>query len=258
MERVTRLAAFALVACQADRPPAPAAPAPPPPIAHDAAIASLPAIDAAVADDDPNPEHALIHDAFGGDPPAFPLLSPDGKLAALDLSLGLGMSSFSTYEVGLMNPQGAVVEHLVMVDHALADAMARNVATPAAAKRRMATVATAIKDRVATFTPFATVVDVVTVEAGGTLPLGSGKLAIETSETTGLDLRWLGDKGAVLHAKHVAVRPRQYSDRDGGRCGGVPKLESVWWDAARNRVLFAIVFPGHDSCQDEPLLWILF
>ena len=102
-------------------------------------------------------------------------------------------------------------------------------------------------------------VDFEAIQAGGeSVPLGTGKLAIATSETQGLDVRWLSDKGVVLHAKHVPIRPRQYTDRDGGRCGGEPKLDSVWWDEPRNRVLFAVVFPGHDSCEDEPPLWTLF
>ncbi len=54
------------------------------------------------------------------------------------------------------------------------------------------------------------------------------------------------------------TRPPQYTDREGGRCGGQPRLAGVWWDPPRHRALLRVIFPGRDRCEDEPALWLVW
>jgi hypothetical protein len=227
----------------------------------DAMLAS----DALVAGDVASPPADLVVEAFRGHPPALPMLSADGKLAAIDLSQGLGLSSFSSYEVGFLDPTGAVRERITVVDHALAAALAvdgnRAEGTPPMTipRQRLAKVAATITRRLATFTPFAKAVDFDAIErAAGKLALGGATLTFHADETTGLALRLTGASAAAVRSERVPVRPRQFTDRDGGRCGGQPKLIGVWWDPARHRALLQITFPGHDSCEDESLLWLFW
>jgi hypothetical protein len=242
-----------------------------PAAAHDAGSTATGGLDAALAGDpaaagDPGDRpDAVVAEAFHGHPPALPMLSADGKLAAIDLSMGLGLSSYSTYEVGLLDSAGAFVERIAVVDHALATAMARDGGrpdgTPAMAipKPRLAKAAAAVMRRLAGFTPFAGTVDLEAIErAGGNLAVGDATLSFHADEATGLALRLTGANGAVVRRDRVPVRRRQFTDRDGGRCGGQPRLIGVWWDPARHRALLEINFPGHDSCVDEPLLWLLW
>jgi len=207
----------------------------------------------------------LVVEAFRGHPPVLSMLSIDGKLAAMDVSRGLGLSSFSTYEVAFLDSTGTVRERITVVDHALAAALAaddnRAEGTPprTVPRQRLAKAAATITQRLATFTPFAKALDFGAIEhASGKLELGAAMLAFHADENTGLELRLVGSNGTAMRSERVPVRPRQFTDRDGGRCGGQPKLIGVWWDPARHRALLQINFPGHDSCEDEPLLWLLW
>lgn len=83
----------------------------------------MPAGDALVDDDVGSPSAAEVAEAFRGHPLALPMLSTDGKLAASDVSIGLGLRSFSTYEVAFLDSTGAVRGLITVVDHVLATAM---------------------------------------------------------------------------------------------------------------------------------------
>ncbi|HMG24474.1 MAG TPA: hypothetical protein VK607_24225 [Kofleriaceae bacterium] len=212
--------------------------------------------------DDPAAE-AMI-EAFGGHTPVLPLLSPDGALAAIDVSEGIGLSSYASYEVAFLAATGRVREHIAVVDRALARAVMTDAGRAAGApplaipRPRLARAAARVAQRLAGYTPFAQHFDVDAIgRADGTLALGDAALALR-DDGGGLELRLVGADGAVLHRDRVAVRARQFTDRDGGRCGGRPRLSGVWWDPARRRTLLAIIFPGHDSCEDEPVLWLLW
>ena len=204
-------------------------------------------------------------DAFHGRLPALPMVSADGKLAAIDVSEGLGMSSFHTYEVAFMDAGGRVRERIAVVDQALAEALmadARRADGKPAMKipaQRLARAAAKITQRLATFTPFAREFDVDAIgRAGDQLAFGGATLGIHADETAGLALQLVGNDGVVLHRERIPVRPRQFADRDGGRCGGQPRLTGVWWDPAHRRAALQIIFPGHDSCDDEPTLWLVW
>lgn len=256
-----------LVSCKGKE-PAPAIA--PPVIARDAAVAVVVAgpvdaaagvtIDAAIdaaEDDRVYPE--FIVTAFGGHLPRLPLLSADGKLAAIDVSHGLGLSSVSTYEVGLLRGQRSMSEHLVVIDLGLARRLLED-PPPAIPKQRLATAAAAITRRLAGFTPFATHVGFAAIQqSGGTLKLGTATLTFAQNDTDGLDLTWSpGPHSSHANGLRVPVIPRQYTDREGGRCGGVPKLAGVWWDQPRDRLLVEVIYPGHDTCQDEDPVWLVF
>jgi hypothetical protein len=219
----------------------------------------------AIADDGEPGVPAPELDAFGGRLPALPMLSADGQIAAIDVSEGLGMSSFHTYEVAFVAAGGRERERMAVVDRALAKAMmadaGRAGGKPAMKlpSQRLARAAAKITQRLATFTPFAREFDVDAIgRAGDQLALGSATLLIHADEAAGLELRLVGDGGAVLRRDRIPVRRRQFADRDGGRCGGQPRLTGVWWEPARRRAVLQIIFPGHDSCDDEPTLWLVW
>jgi hypothetical protein len=204
-------------------------------------------------------------EAFHGHLPALPLLSPDGKLVAIEVSEGLGPSSFHSYEVAFVEPGGRVRERIAVVDRALAEALAgdarRAGGRPAIQRptRRLAAAAARITARLAGFTPFARELDHDAIgSADGELALGGAVLAFHGHRTAGLELRLIGEGGAVLHRERVAVRPPQRTDREGGRCGGQPRLAGVWWDPPRRRALLLVIFPGRDACEDEPALWLVW
>ncbi len=204
-------------------------------------------------------------DAFHGHLPALPMLSPDGKVAAIDVSEGLGPSSFHTYEVALVEPGGRVRERIAVVDRALAEALASDAGRPDGQPpielptRRLALAAARVTARLAGFTPFAREFDHDAIgPADGELALGGAVLAFHGHPTAGLELRLIGADGAVLHRERVAVRPPQYADREGGRCGGQPRLAGVWWDPPRHRALLLVIFPGRDLCEDETALWLVW
>jgi hypothetical protein len=72
-----------------------------------------------------------------------------------------------------------------------------------------------------------------------------------------------GDRGARrasgrVSRERIPVRPPQSIDREGGRCGGQPRLAAVWWDPPRDRALLLVIFPGRDLCEDEPALWLVW
>lgn len=203
-------------------------------------------------------------EAFHGHVPALPMLSPDGKLVAIEVSEGLGPSSFHTYEVAFVEPGGRVRERIAVVDRALAEALAsdarRGDGRPAIQlpTQRLAVAATRITARLAGFTPFAREFDHDAIgRADGELALGGPVLAFHGHRTAGLELRLVSD-GAVLHRERIAVRPPQYTDREGGLCGGQPRLAGAWWDPPRRRALLLVIFPGRDLCEDEPALWLVW
>ena len=68
----------------------------------------------------------------------------------------------------------------------------------------------------------------------------------------------LTGSGGPGHHERVPVRPSQFTDREGGRCGGRPRLAGVWRDRPRRRVLLLVIFPGRDLCEDEPALWLVW
>lgn len=242
--------------------PAPVArPGAAPPAGMDAA----PRAGVAVADGDDELAPAPEVEAFHGRLPVLPMLSVDGKVAAIDASEGLGLSSFHSYEVAFVEAGGRVRERIAVVDRRLARALmadaSRADGTPAMKipTQRLARAAAKITQRLAAFTPFARELDSDAIgRAAGELALGGATLAFHGDPTTGLELRLVGADGAVLHRDRVPVRPRQFADRDGGRCGGQPRLAGVWWDPPRQRAALLIIFPGHDSCEDEPALWLVW
>jgi hypothetical protein len=202
-------------------------------------------------------------EAFHGHLPALPLLSPDGEVAAIDVSEGLGLSSFHTYEVAFLAEGSRARERIVVVDRALAKALAD--AGPVGGRamklptRRLASAAAKITQRLAGFTPFAREFDHDAIaRAGGSLSLDGAELQFHSDETAGLDLRLIGVDIRTEHHERVAVRPPQYTDREGGRCGGQPRLAGVWRDRPRRRVLLLVIFPGRDSCEDESPLWLVW
>jgi hypothetical protein len=204
-------------------------------------------------------------EAFHGQLPALPMLSPDGKVVAIDVSEGLGLSSFHSFEVAFVEAGGRVRERIAVVDRALAAALARDAARadgrPAIQlpTQRLAVAAARITARLAGFTPFARELDHDAIgRADGELALGGAALAFHGHRTAGLELRLIGADGAVLHRERIAVRPAQYTDREGGRCGGQPRLAGVWWDPPRRRALLLVIFPGRDLCEDEPALWLVW
>lgn len=208
------------------------------------------------------PDTAPEIDAFHGQVPALPMVSPDGKLVAIDVSEGLGLSSFHTYEVAFVEPGGRVRERITVVDRALAQALIDDAGRPDGQPARplptaqLARAAARITARLAGFTPFAREFDHDAIgRADGELALGGPVLAFHGHQTAGLELRLIGADGAVLHRERIAVRPPQYTDREGGRCGGQPRLAGVWWDPLRRRALLLVIFPGRDACEDEPALW---
>lgn len=192
----------------------------------------------------------VVTDAFAGHPPELPLLAPDGTQAAIDIGEGVGESGSRSYVVAIMKPGGAIVDRYTVVDLALA----RRLVTPdgvTVPADKLAAAAKKIVKRVDKFTPFASRIDWDAIEAAnGKLALGTSTLAFTSG--TGLVLRWHGK------TERIAARKRQFTDRDGGRCGGDPKLATVWWDASRDRVLMQVIFPGHDSCIDEPAVWLFW
>lgn len=259
------------VAVHSSAVPSDATPAPAPATVTDARPAATERPDDAMlagdarVDSEASPPADPVVEAFRGHPPALPMLSPDGKLAAIDASHGFGLSSYSTYEVAFLDSTETIRERITVVDHALATALmtdgTRAEGTPPMAipRQRLAKAAATITQRLATFTPFAKELGFDAIErAAGKLALGGTTLTFHEDETTGLELRLTGSNGAVVRRERVPVRPRQFTDRDGGRCGGQPKLSGVWWDPARHRELLQITFPGRDSCEDEPLLWLLW
>jgi hypothetical protein len=204
-------------------------------------------------------------EAFHGQVPALPMLSPDGKLVAIDVSEGLGLSSFHSYEVAFVEAGGRVRERIAVVDRALAAALASDAARAAGRPaiqlptRRLAVAAARITARLAGFTPFARELDHDAIgRADGELALGGAALAFHGHPTAGLELRLIGAGGAMLRRERIAVRPPQYTDREGGRCGGQPRLAGVWWDPPRRRALLLVIFPGRDLCEDEPALWLVW
>jgi hypothetical protein len=204
-------------------------------------------------------------EAFHGQLPVLPMLSPDGKVVAIDVSEGLGLSSFHSYEVAFVEAGGRVRERIAVVDRALAAALASDAARAGGRPeiqlptRRLAVAGARITARLAGFTPFARELDHDAIgRADGELALGGAALAFHGHRTAGLELRLIGADGAVLHRERIAVRPPQYIDREGGRCGGQPRLAGVWWDPPRRRALLLVIFPGRDLCEDEPALWLVW
>jgi hypothetical protein len=260
--------AAAVAACNGHDPRvAQAASAQPPVAALDATPVTMPgaAMDARGAGADvpgdelpPAPEV----EAFHGRLPALPMLSADGKVAAIDVSEGLGLSSFHTYEVALVEAGGRVRERIAVVDQALAEALRADASRAdgqppmTIPSQRLARAAAKLTERLAGFTPFARELDADAIgRAGGELALGGATLAFHGDPTAGLELRLVGADGAVLHQGRIPVRPPQFTDREGGRCGGQPRLAGAWWDPPRRRAALLIIFPGRDSCEDEPALW---
>lgn len=202
-------------------------------------------------------------EAFHGQLPSLPMLSPDGEIVAIDVSEGIGLSSFHTYEVAFLEAGGRVRERIAVVDRALAEALAddgraggRPIQLPT---RRLARAAAKITQRLAGFTPFAREYDHDAIaQGGGSLPLDGTELQFRADETGGLDLRIIGGDIRTGHHERVPVRPPQSTDRQGGRCGGRPRLAGAWWDWQRRRMLLLVIFPGRDLCEDEPPLWLVW
>src|SRR4051812_38103735 len=168
------------------------------------------------ADDGSDLPAAPEVEAFHGHLPALPMLSPDGKLVAIEVSEGLGLSSFHGYEVAFVEPGGRVRERIAVVDRALAEALASDArradGRPAIPlpTRRLAAAAARITARLSGFTPFARELDHDAIgQSDGELALGGATLAFHGHRTAGLELRLIGDHGAVLHRERVAVRPPQ-------------------------------------------------
>lgn len=202
-------------------------------------------------------------EAFHGRVPALPLVSPDGALVALDVSDGLGLSSFHTYEVAFVEPGGRERERIAVVDRALVEALMIHAAHARRRRfqlprQRLAQAAARITERLAAFTPFARELDADAIgRSGGELALGGATLGFR-GDATGLALRLVGADGAVLRGAWIAARPPEFADRDGGRCGGRPRLAGAWWDPPRRRAALLVIFPGRDACEDEPAQWLVW
>jgi hypothetical protein len=201
-------------------------------------------------------------EAFHGQLPELPVLSPDGEVTAIDASEGVGLSAFHTYEVVFLEQGGRERERIAVVDRALAEALAS--AGPVAGRpieiptRRLARAAAKISQRLAGFTPFAREFDHDAIaRAGGLLSLGGAELQFHADDS-GLELRLVGAEIRTGHHERIPVRPPQFTDREGGRCGGRPRLADVWWDRPRRRALLLVIFPGRDLCEDEPALWLVW
>ncbi|HEX3766261.1 MAG TPA: hypothetical protein VHW23_46530 [Kofleriaceae bacterium] len=232
-----------------------------PPAGADGADVAAPAGAAAAGEDDVTPAPEV--EAFHGRLPALPLVSPSGTLVALDVSDGLGLSSFHTYEVAFVEPGGRERERIAVVDRALAEALLAD-ATRASGpplqlpRQRLARAAARITERLAGFTPFARELDSDAIgRSGGELALGGVTLGFHGDEG-GLALRLVGAGGAVLRGAWIPARPPEFADRDGGRCGGRPRLAGAWWDPPRRRAALLVIFPGRDACEDEPALWLVW
>lgn len=204
-------------------------------------------------------------EAFHGHVPALPMLSPDGQVAAIDASEGLGLSSFHSYEVAFVAPGGRVRERIAVVDRALAEALLRDASRAderpptQIPTRQLARAAARITRQLAGFTPFAREFDHDAIaRAGGMLWLDGALLQFHGDETAGLELGLIRGGAAGGHHERIPVRPPQFTDREGGRCGGQPRLAGVWWDPPRDRALLLVIFPGRDLCEDEPALWLVW
>lgn len=198
------------------------------------------------------PTETVVKEAFGGKPPALPMLSKDGGLAAVDLSEAIGLSDMSTYEVGFQDGKQKV-DRVVLLDEKAATAEDLKVTD------KLKAAATALTKRLADggFTPFEKHVER-QPEDEKAIELGMmGKLSFKQSAQGGpdvgsspLELTVIDGTGKQLTKETIKAIPG--SDKPGD-CGGEPRLGDVWYDSARKRVLVAVHYmTGGDACAGLP------
>lgn len=238
-----------LAACDSGRPAkTPPAPRPAPPPA-DARLFP----DAEIIEGDPI-ENA-VNAAFAGHVPTLPALSADGTHAAIDRSEWRGESSIHDYKVGLIDTKGVLSKPWVVLDAKLGEALLQE-DPPSLPISELSAAARKVTTELAGYTPFAPTVEVPLVEGGHSeLSVGTTLLIADRVEDKRLTLRWRDANGVVLRQETIAASPRE--EREGGRCGGTPRVVSLWFAPPR-RLLIEIVFPGSDSCSDEPVQWRLW
>lgn len=212
--------------------------------------------DAALIEDG-DPIETAVNAAFAGHPPMLPALSPDGNHAAIDRSEWLGESSIHDYKVALLDTKGVFGKPWVVLDAKLGEALLQDNAPPLPMPE-LTQAASNVTKQLAGYTPFAAPLDFEAIEeAHGTIALATTTLRAERVDGKRLTLRWLDANGVLIRQETIAAIPREARDTEGGRCGGTPRLTRLWFAPPR-RLLLQIVFPGSDSCTDEPVQWRLW
>lgn len=249
----------ALPACKKDKDaPKAGSASVPAPVADAAAavVADAPAGSGSASGDlDPadfeGPTEKVVKEAFGGKPPALPMLSKDGTTAAVDLGESIGLSDMSTYVVGFQDVKGKV-DRVVLLDDKEATVEDLQVTDKLKAK------ATALAKRLSDggFTAFEKAIerqpeDDKPVELGtlGKLSLKQGDGGGPDVGATSLELTLVDATGKQVAKEAIKAIP---PGKQPGQCGSEPRLGDVWYDAPRKRVLVSIRYiTGGDDCDTD-------
>jgi hypothetical protein len=195
-----------------------------------------------------DPALAVVERAFKSKKPAFPLLSKDGRTAAVELLTPIGKSGGSTYSVGFITMnQSAVIVPLVSAKlmRLLLESM-DTIAVSTFDIEAITTTAHYVTERLERegFTRFDDSVDQLRVGDG--IPVGPFRIRI------GASVDWieieLSLDGARVAAERVdAVPMGRVGDFD---CVARPVAKRAWFHRARKRLLVQVGWnPGPDQCD---------
>jgi hypothetical protein len=207
-----------------------------------------------------DPAYAVIERAFKQKRPAFPLLSKDGNVAAVDLVTPIGKSGGSTYAVGFITAGadawsgGTEPELITLVDaklvHLLLDSMDTS-AVPTIDIDTITTAATGIKQRLAEgYTRMES--EVHELPVGDVIPLGPFKLKITEQATSAITLE-------VSDGASVQIQPVPMGRVGDVDCVAMPRVKRAWFDTPRRRLLLHVGWStGPDQCDAPEDLYRLF
>lgn len=196
-----------------------------------------------------DPAYAVVERAFHQRKPAFPLLSKDGNVAAVEIATPIGKSGGSSYSVGFITAGadawsgGIEPELITLVDAKLVHLLLESMDTKTVSTfdiESITKLATSIKERLAAdgFTRLASQLDEI---RDGTY--GGFVLKLTTEPTT--HVLTIDAAGTSVQIQPVPMG--RVGDLD---CVAYPEVARGWVDAARRRLLLHVGWKADaDQCD---------
>lgn len=200
-----------------------------------------------------DPAYAVVERAFRDKRPAFPLLSKDGNVAAVEIVTPIGQSGGSTYSVAFITP-GADAwsgsdEPITLVDAKLVHLLLDSGDTAAVAKYDIDTITKAargISDRILEggFRRFDTSFDAIGV--GDLVAAGPFRFKV-TEETSAITIAISEGTRQIAVEQIQPVPMGRVGDID---CLAMPVVKRAFSDAGRRRLLLHVGWKtGPDQCD---------
>jgi len=204
---------------------------------------------------DGDPAYAVIERAFHNKRPAFPLLSSDGGVAAVEIVTPIGQSGGSTYSVGFVRVgadawSGAEIELTTLVDAKLAHLLLDSMDTSAVAKFDVDAITKLAAEltyriREEGFRRFDTLFDAITV--GELVSAGPFRFKVTNDATGAISIAVSEGSTQVATEQLQPVPMGRVGDTD---CIARPVVKRAFSDVGRRRLLLHVGWnAGPDRCQ---------